>query len=53
MAGFFPALYLHIHYDSRRVASTRSRLGSRAKRLTTFSPVHAFMLAKSAFSIQA
>ena len=48
-----PALYLRLFYDSRRAASTCCRLGSRAERLTTLSPVHAFMLARSAFSIQA
>src|SRR6266478_1469654 len=52
-ARCFPALYPRLLYDSRRAASTRCRLGSRAKRLTTLSPVHAFMLARSAFSIQA
>src|SRR4029077_19703333 len=48
-----PALYLRVLYASRRATSTRCRLGSRAKRLTTLSPVHAFMLARSSFSIQA
>src|SRR5258705_10646508 len=48
-----PALYLRLRYASRRAASTRCRLGSRARRLTTLSPVHAFMLGRSAFSIQA
>src|SRR5213080_2940373 len=52
-AHFSPALYLRLCYASRRAASTRCRLGSRAKRLTTLSPVHASMLARSAFSIQA
>jgi len=32
-AHFSPALYLRLRYDSRRVASTRCRLKSRAQRL--------------------
>src|SRR4029077_3823022 len=49
----FPALYRRLHYDSRWAASTRRRLGSRAKRLTTLSLVRALVLAKFGPLIQA
>jgi hypothetical protein len=42
----FPALYLRLHYDSKWAASTRRRLASRAKRLTTLSLLRAFVLAR-------
>jgi len=51
-ARSLPALYLRLRYDSRQVASTRCRLGSRAKRLATLSPVRGFVLARFGSLIQ-